>query len=107
MGFRATGEWGRCQRHVGVLLAHTLSFTDQWIKCDDDKLSIVTDEEILKLSGGGEWMAGPLYHCYPDMDDIDIAACHTVTNSVRGIELLGGACPRSRENEGGAAPDKN
>eukprot|EP00116_Pleurobrachia_bachei_P004991 sb/3465253/ len=28
---------------------------NQWIKCDDDKLSLVTDEEILKLSGGGDW----------------------------------------------------
>lgn len=28
---------------------------DNWIKCDDDKLSIVKDEDILKLSGGGDW----------------------------------------------------
>ena len=27
---------------------------DNWIKCDDDKLSIVKDEDILKLSGGGK-----------------------------------------------------
>ncbi|XP_015108413.1 ubiquitin carboxyl-terminal hydrolase 14 [Diachasma alloeum] len=26
-----------------------------WIKCDDETVSVVTDEEILKLSGGGDW----------------------------------------------------
>ncbi|XP_011313663.1 ubiquitin carboxyl-terminal hydrolase 14 [Fopius arisanus] len=26
-----------------------------WIKCDDEAVSVVTDEEILKLSGGGDW----------------------------------------------------
>ena len=39
--------------HQSIL--STLSLSDQWIKCDDDKLSLVTDEEILKLSGGGDW----------------------------------------------------
>lgn len=28
---------------------------DNWIKCDDEKLSIVKEEDILKLSGGGDW----------------------------------------------------
>ncbi|XP_076367953.1 ubiquitin specific protease 14 isoform X2 [Tachypleus tridentatus] len=28
---------------------------DEWFKCDDDKVSVVTPEEILKLSGGGDW----------------------------------------------------
>lgn len=28
---------------------------DNWIKCDDEKLSIVKDEDVLKLSGGGDW----------------------------------------------------
>lgn len=27
----------------------------QWFKCDDDEVSLVSEEEILKLSGGGEW----------------------------------------------------
>lgn len=27
---------------------------DEWFKCDDDNVSLVTSEEILKLSGGGE-----------------------------------------------------
>ncbi|KAG1692020.1 Ubiquitin carboxyl-terminal hydrolase 14 [Nymphon striatum] len=30
-------------------------FTDEWVKCDDDKISLITSEEILKLSGGGDW----------------------------------------------------
>ncbi|KAJ8985921.1 hypothetical protein NQ317_010678 [Molorchus minor] len=28
---------------------------DNWIKCDDDTISPVTTEDILKLSGGGDW----------------------------------------------------
>lgn len=28
---------------------------DEWFKCDDDKVSVVTTDEILKLSGGGDW----------------------------------------------------
>lgn len=28
---------------------------ETWIKCDDDTVSPVTTEEILKLSGGGDW----------------------------------------------------
>ena len=28
---------------------------DEWFKCDDDTVSTVSSEEILKLSGGGDW----------------------------------------------------
>ncbi|CAH1989720.1 unnamed protein product [Acanthoscelides obtectus] len=28
---------------------------DNWIKCDDDNVSPVTTDDILKLSGGGDW----------------------------------------------------
>lgn len=28
---------------------------DEWFKCDDDNVSVVTSEDILKLSGGGDW----------------------------------------------------
>ncbi|XP_063225265.1 ubiquitin carboxyl-terminal hydrolase 14 [Bacillus rossius redtenbacheri] len=28
---------------------------DSWIKCDDDQVSPVTSEDVLKLSGGGDW----------------------------------------------------
>ncbi|XP_068216889.1 ubiquitin carboxyl-terminal hydrolase 14 [Palaemon carinicauda] len=27
----------------------------EWLKCDDDEVTSVTEEEILKLSGGGDW----------------------------------------------------
>lgn len=30
-------------------------YLDEWIKFDDDKVSIVTPEDILRLSGGGDW----------------------------------------------------
>lgn len=29
--------------------------SDDWLKCDDDTVSPVTAEEVLKLSGGGDW----------------------------------------------------
>lgn len=35
-----------------ILLSRSL---DEWIKFDDDKVSIVTPEDILRLSGGGDW----------------------------------------------------
>uniref|UniRef100_H2Y5T7 Ubiquitin carboxyl-terminal hydrolase n=1 Tax=Ciona savignyi TaxID=51511 RepID=H2Y5T7_CIOSA len=28
---------------------------DEWMKCDDDNVTPVTSEEVLKLSGGGDW----------------------------------------------------
>ncbi|CAH0590449.1 unnamed protein product [Chrysodeixis includens] len=28
---------------------------DSWLRCDDDAVSPVTEEEVLKLSGGGDW----------------------------------------------------
>ncbi|ENN74687.1 hypothetical protein HUJ04_004806 [Dendroctonus ponderosae] len=28
---------------------------NKWVKCDDDTVTPVTEEEILKLSGGGDW----------------------------------------------------
>jgi len=28
---------------------------DVWLKCDDDQVSPVTSEEVLKLSGGGTY----------------------------------------------------
>lgn len=28
---------------------------DTWIMCDDDKVHPVTSEDVLKLSGGGDW----------------------------------------------------
>ncbi|XP_061452725.1 ubiquitin carboxyl-terminal hydrolase 14 [Rhineura floridana] len=28
---------------------------DEWIKFDDDKVSVVTPEDVLRLSGGGDW----------------------------------------------------
>lgn len=30
-------------------------FTDEWVKFDDDKVSLVSPEDILRLSGGGDW----------------------------------------------------
>ena len=29
--------------------------TDEWAKLDDDRVSIVKEEQVLKLSGGGDW----------------------------------------------------
>ena len=37
----------------GHYLAWIRHRNDEWIKLDDDKVSVVTEEDILKLSGGG------------------------------------------------------
>lgn len=29
--------------------------SDEWVKFDDDKVSVVSPEDILRLSGGGDW----------------------------------------------------
>jgi len=38
---------------------------DEWIKFDDDKVSLVSAEEVLKLDGGGDWHTAYLllYEC--------------------------------------------
>ena len=36
-----------------------LYITDEWVKCDDDKMSNTTTEQILKLSGGGTFFKFP------------------------------------------------
>lgn len=42
-------------------LEHDASFSllclllDEWFKFDDDKVSVVSPEDILRLSGGGDW----------------------------------------------------
>ena len=33
----------------------TAHLPGDWVKLDDDKVSVVTEEQILKLSGGGDW----------------------------------------------------
>ena len=34
---------------------HLFVFSDDWIKFDDDNVSPVLSEDVLKLSGGGDW----------------------------------------------------
>lgn len=36
-------------------LPFDLLLTDEWVKFDDDKVSVVSPEDILRLSGGGDW----------------------------------------------------
>ena len=42
-----------------ILLASCLRWVrqkgDTWLKCDDDEVSPVHEEDVLKLSGGGDW----------------------------------------------------
>ncbi|XP_043277672.1 ubiquitin carboxyl-terminal hydrolase 14 [Venturia canescens] len=39
----------------GHYVAWVRQKADTWLKCDDDVVSMVTTEEVLKLSGGGDW----------------------------------------------------
>lgn len=43
------------ENHYDVNLIFFSCSLDEWIKFDDDKVSIVTPEDILRLSGGGDW----------------------------------------------------
>lgn len=38
-----------------ILISFSSRSLDEWIKFDDDKVSTVTPEDILRLSGGGDW----------------------------------------------------
>ncbi|KAH9633208.1 hypothetical protein HF086_017763 [Spodoptera exigua] len=48
---------------------------DSWLRCDDDAVTPVTEEEVLKLSGGGDWhcayllLYGPKILQVPEVDD--------------------------------------
>nr|QBH73739.1 hypothetical protein [Eurycantha calcarata] len=48
---------------------------DTWLKCDDDQVSSITSEDVLKLSGGGDWhcayvlLYGPKLLEVPEEDD--------------------------------------
>ncbi|XP_035435066.1 ubiquitin carboxyl-terminal hydrolase 14 [Spodoptera frugiperda] len=48
---------------------------DSWLRCDDDAVTPVTEEEVLKLSGGGDWhcayllLYGPKILEVPEVDD--------------------------------------
>lgn len=39
----------------GSFTAFSDWFSDEWFKFDDDKVSVVSAEDILRLSGGGDW----------------------------------------------------
>ncbi len=45
-------------RCIGMLCTctYTTPYIGHWVKYDDDDVSMVTEEEVLKLSGGGEWV---------------------------------------------------
>ncbi|CAG8541553.1 1495_t:CDS:10 [Paraglomus occultum] len=64
VGANVTGlyELGAVLTHRGRLAdsGHYMAWvrqedSDNWIKYDDDKVQAVTEEEILKLDGGGDW----------------------------------------------------
>lgn len=54
-------RWNTAAYHISFFCTRTLKIIvcylnlDEWIKFDDDKVSIVTPEDILRLSGGGDW----------------------------------------------------
>lgn len=48
---------------------------DNWLRCDDDTVTPVTEEEVLKLSGGGDWhcayllLYGPKILQFPEEEE--------------------------------------
>lgn len=59
----------------GHYVAWVRQKNDTWLKCDDENVSAVTSEEVLKLSGGGDWhcayvlLYGPKILEVPDTDN--------------------------------------
>ncbi|XP_076054607.1 ubiquitin specific protease 14 [Oratosquilla oratoria] len=43
-----------------------------WLKCDDDSITPVTEEEILKLSGGGDWHCAYILLYGPRILEVEI-----------------------------------
>ncbi len=43
------------QEHFLFFFFFLWSLSDEWVKFDDDKVSVVSPEDILRLSGGGDW----------------------------------------------------
>ena len=54
-GYIYEGSVGSTCVHMHYVLMATP--TDQWLKLDDDEVSMVTEDEVLKLSGGGIYRA--------------------------------------------------
>ncbi|XP_014208980.1 ubiquitin carboxyl-terminal hydrolase 14 [Copidosoma floridanum] len=59
---------------------------DTWLKCDDENVSVVTSEDVLKLSGGGDWhcayvlLYGPRIYETP-IEEQEKVAAESVTTS--------------------------
>lgn len=59
----------------GHYVAWVRQKSDTWLKCDDETVSPVTSEDVLKLSGGGDWhcayvlLYGPKILEVPDADN--------------------------------------
>lgn len=64
----------------GHYVAWVRQKNDTWIKCDDDNINAVSSEEILKLSGGGDWhcayvlLYGPKILEVPEEENTEPAA---------------------------------
>merc|ERR1712116_113577 len=48
--------------------------TNQWIQLDDDKVSPISEEDVLKLSGGGDWHCAYVLLYGPRLLELDSAA---------------------------------
>lgn len=49
------GHQTNYEHHGWLFFSPCDPFSDEWFKFDDDKVSVVTAEDILRLSGGGDW----------------------------------------------------
>ncbi|XP_031828252.1 ubiquitin specific protease 14 [Nomia melanderi] len=64
----------------GHYIAWVRQKEDSWLKCDDENVNAVTSEDVLKLSGGGDWhcayvlLYGPKILEVPDTDNSEDSA---------------------------------
>lgn len=54
---------------------------DEWFKCDDDNVSIVTSEDVLKLSGGGDWHCAYVLLFSPCVLEVEVLKQSEITAS--------------------------
>jgi ubiquitin carboxyl-terminal hydrolase 14 len=60
--------------------------SDEWLKFDDDKLSIVNDEEIKKLSGkgGADWHIA--YLCIYQSKNVDVIELEKIQKELQNLK---------------------
>lgn len=76
-----------------------------WVCFDDEKLTVRTQEEVLQLSGGGDWHMAYLLVYRAIMVDIPLQVAAPLAESTDGAATIAVAAvaPAAVETDGGAS----